>query len=131
VPSMKASDRSMSPRSSKSWARACRIFSTVPSCAHCWKRRWQVWYGGYLSGRSFQGAPVRNTQRIPLRTSRAGRHGRPRPSLRRGGFGINGSNNCHCSSVRSIEEMIHAHDPLVQYQVATWRDAWTTAVSYL
>jgi hypothetical protein len=122
VPSIKASDKSISPRFSKSSARARRILSTVPSCAHCWKRRWQVWYDGYLSGRSFQGAPVRNTQRIPLRTSRASRHGRPRPSLRRGGLGINGSNKCHCSSVRSIEEMIHSHNPLVQYQVATIGD---------
>ena len=122
VPSMKASDRSMPPRASKSSARARRIFSTVPSCTHCWKRRWQVWYDGYLSGRSFQGAPVRRTQRIPLRTSRALRQGRPRPSLRRGGLGINGSNNCHCSSVRSMEEMIHSQDPLVQYQVATMGD---------
>ncbi len=122
VPSMKASDRSMSPRASKSSARARKIFSTVPSCTHCWKRRWQVWYDGYFSGRSFQGAPVRSTQRIPLRTSRVLRHGRPRPSLRRGGLGISGSNNCHCSSVRSIEEMIHLHDPLVQYQVATVGD---------
>lgn len=117
VPSMKVSERSMSPRVSKSSARARRIFSTVPSRTQCWKRRWQVWYGGYRSGRSFQGAPVRNTQRIPLRTSRVLRHGRPRPSLRRGGVGISGSNNCHCSSVRSIGEMIHLYDPPVQYQV--------------
>jgi hypothetical protein len=131
VPSMKASDRSMSPRASKSSARARRIFSTVPSCTHCWKRRWQVWYDGYFSGRSFQGAPVRSTQRIPSRTSRVLRHGRPRPSLRRGGLGISGSNNCHCSSVRSIEEMIHLHDPLVQYQVPTVGDFGDYPVTYL
>jgi hypothetical protein len=24
--------------------------STLPARTHCWKRRWQVWYGGYLFG---------------------------------------------------------------------------------
>jgi hypothetical protein len=126
VPSIKASDRSMSPRASKSSAKARRIFSTVPSFTHCWKLRWQVWYDGYLSGRSFQGAPVRNTQRIPLRTSRVLRHGRPRPSLRRGGWGISGYNNCHCSSVRSMEEMIHLMILLSGTKLRQWATLLTT-----
>jgi hypothetical protein len=111
VPSTKASERSMPPRLSRSSAKARKIFSIVPSRTHPWNRRWHVWYEGYLSGRSFQGAPVRSTQRIPLRTSRDGRQGRPRPSLRRGSSGIKGFNSCHCSSVRSMAAMIHAQDP--------------------
>jgi hypothetical protein len=106
VPSTKASDRSMPPRLSRSSAKVSRIFSIVPSRTHRWNLRWQVWYGGYLSGRSFHGAPVRSTQRMPFRISRESRQGRPRPSPRRGRAGIEGSSSFHCSSVRSIP-----HDP--------------------
>ena len=101
-PSMKASERSRPPRSSRSWANARRIFFMTPDRTHPWKRRWQVWYGGYRSGRSFQGAPVRCTHKIPLRTSRLSLHGRPRPSVRRGLAGISGSKISHCSFVKSI-----------------------------
>lgn len=118
VPSMKASVRSIPPRRSKSSAKARKIFSMTPWLLQSWNRRWQVWYGGYLSGRSFQGAPVRRIQRIPSRTSRESRQGRPRPSLRRGGTGINGSNSFHCSSVRSMEVIIHIQDTLVHTQMA-------------
>jgi len=131
VPSMKASDRSIFPRSSKSSASARSIFSIVPSSTHCWNRRWQVWYDGYLLGRSFQRAPVRNIQRMPLRTSRVSRQGRPRPSLRRGGFGITGSNSRHCSSVMPIEEMIHAHGLLVQHHVVDGGNIRPPGVPYL
>ena len=79
VPSMKASDRSRPPRCSRSSASVVRIFLKTLARVHCWNRRWHVWYGGYRSGRSFQGAPVRNTHKIPLSTSRASRGGRPRP----------------------------------------------------
>lgn len=118
VPSMKASVRSIPPRRSKSSAKARKMFSMTPWLLQSWNRRWQVWYGGYLSGRYFQGAPVRRIQRIPSRTSRESRQGRPRPSLRRGGTGINGSNSFHCSSVRSMEAMIHIQDTLVHTQMA-------------
>jgi hypothetical protein len=44
---------------------------------------------------------VRKTQRIPFNTTRASRHGRPRPSGRR--FGVNsGFNFFHCASIRSM-----------------------------
>src|ERR671914_1274641 len=102
VPSMKHSERSRPPRSLRSWAKALRIPSRVPSRTQFWKRRWQVWYGGYRSGKSCQGAPVRSTQSTPLSTSRAGRQGRPRPSERLLGSGSNGSRIAHCSSVKSM-----------------------------
>ncbi len=100
VPSMKHSDRSIFPRSSRSRAKACSTRSSTPERTHMWKRRWHVWYGGYLRGRSIQGAPVRSIHKMPSSTSRLLRQGRPRPSSRRGGSGISGCRTAHCSSVR-------------------------------
>src|ERR1051325_508748 len=102
VPSMKHSERSKPPRSSRSLASASSTRRKTPAWTHCWKRRWQVVCGGYLSGKSFHGAPVRKIQRIPLSTARVSFHGRPRPSSHTGGSGINGSSIAHCSSVRSM-----------------------------
>ena len=94
-PSMKASERSSLPRRSRSSANTARILANTPARVHCWNRRWQVWYGGYRSGRSFQGAPVRKIHKMPLSTSRGSRGGRPRPpGLRRmGGKSSNKQNN--------------------------------------
>jgi hypothetical protein len=100
VPSMKHSDRSIFPRSSRSRAKACSSPSSTPERTHAWKRRWHVWYGGYLGGKSIQGAPVRSTHRMPSSTSRLLRQGRSLPSSRRGGSGISGCKTAHCSSVR-------------------------------
>jgi hypothetical protein len=100
VPSMKHSDKSMSPRSSKSRAKAWSTRSSTPERTHAWKRRWQVWYGGYRLGRSIQGAPVLSTHKMPSNTSRLLRQGLPLPSSRRGGSGMSGSRTAHCSSVR-------------------------------
>ena len=101
-PSMKASDKSSLPRCSKSSANMPRIWANTPACVHCWNRRWQVWYGGYLSGRSFQGAPVRKTHKMPLSTSRGSRGGRPRPPTFRRMGGTSGSMRRHCSLVISM-----------------------------
>ena len=101
-PSMKASDRSSLPRCSKSPANTLRILANAPARVHCWNRRWQVWYGGYRSGRSFQGAPVRKTHKMPLSTSRGSRAGRPRPPGFRRIGGTSGSIRRHCSFVRSM-----------------------------
>src|SRR5215203_2709014 len=65
VPSMKHSDRSISPRSSRSRANVCKMVSSTPERTHSWKRRWQVWYGGYLSGKSAHCAPVRSVHKMP------------------------------------------------------------------
>jgi hypothetical protein len=101
-PSMKHSDRSRSPRSFRSRARACRILSSTPSLRHSWKRRWQVAGEGYLSGRSCQAAPVRSTHKMPSSTSRLYNLGRPFPSSLGAFSGIKGSRIAHCSSIKSI-----------------------------
>jgi len=101
VPSIKHSDKSRSPRSFRSCARASSTLRKVPSLTHCWNLRWQVWYGGNLSGKSCQRAPLRNIQSTPFMTSRVSFHGLPRPSSRRGSSGIMGSISAHCSSVSS------------------------------
>jgi hypothetical protein len=101
VPSIKHSLRSISPRSRRSSASASRTRRSVPSRDHCWNLRWQVWYGGNLSGKSCQRAPLLRIQSTPFITSRVSFHGRPRPSSRRGGSGIREPISAHCSSVSS------------------------------
>src|SRR5579859_7487878 len=43
--SIKLSSRPSCPRANKSSANAQRMPSSTPPRCHCWKRRWQVWYG--------------------------------------------------------------------------------------
>jgi len=105
-PSMNASLMSMPPRSRKSSAKVRRISSKIPPFDHVWNHRWQVWYGGYRSGRSFQGAPVRRIHKIPLRTSLGFRRDLPRGSGRSLGDGIKVSSRVHCSSVKSISHIL-------------------------
>jgi hypothetical protein len=81
--SMKTSSKSSFPRACNSSARTRKMRSSLPARTKCWKRRWQVWYGGYLLGSSRQCAPVPNTRRIPLSTPRVPCLGRPRPSAGR------------------------------------------------
>src|SRR5690606_15940752 len=50
LPSMKASDTSMEPRSARSSASLRMIFSMVPARVHCWNHRCNVWTGGYWLG---------------------------------------------------------------------------------
>jgi hypothetical protein len=106
VPSIKHSDKSICPRWLKSWARVSKTLRNVPSLTHCPKRRWQVWYGGKVRGKSFHLAPERKIQRMPLRTSRFERQGRPLPSSRLGNSGSRGSRIAHCSSVSSSPRAI-------------------------
>src|SRR5437588_204164 len=101
VPSMKHSDKSSSPRLCKSSASASKTFRSVPSLTHAWNLRWQVWYDGNLSGKSFHRAPLRRIHRMPFITSRLLRHGLPRLSSRRGNSGRCVSITAHCSSVSS------------------------------
>jgi hypothetical protein len=107
VPSMKHSPKSSSPLVRRSSARASSTSFRTPSRTHCWNLRWQVWYGGNRSGKSFQRAPLRSIQRIPFRTSRLSLHGLPRPSWRRARDGIRGSMIAHCSSVNSSRLAIY------------------------
>ena len=105
LPSIKHSVKSSLPRSLRSRAKASSIVSMTPALSHSWKRRWQVWYGGYRSGKSFQGAPVRRTHSIASRISRDDLRGRPRLSSRAGITGICGSMTAHCSSLSSIAHL--------------------------
>lgn len=102
VPSMKHSVKSSLPRSLTSLASARNICSNTPARTHSWNLRWQVWYGGYRSGKSRHEAPVRMIHRMPFRISRSFTLGLPRPSGRITGFGINRFITSHCSSLRSM-----------------------------
>ena len=98
---MKHSSTFILPRLFKSSARQRRIFDSVSSSTHCWKRRWQVWYEGNRSGKSFQRAPERKIHKIPFSTARSSQRGRPRPSSRGCTVGSSGSIKAHCSSCSS------------------------------
>jgi hypothetical protein len=105
--SINVSSRPSCPRANKSSASAQRMPSSTPERCHCWKRRWQVWYGPYRAGRSCQGAPVRKIHSTPFITGRASRHGRPRRSARRCcPNSIKGWISSHCTSVRSAMPLI-------------------------
>ena len=80
VPSTKHSFRSNPSSSLRCCANTRRSSSITPDLTQFWKRRCAVWYEPYREGMSCQGAPVRSTQRIPLKTARRSAHGRPRPS---------------------------------------------------
>jgi hypothetical protein len=110
VPSMKASRMSIPPRSDRSSASSWAMRLKTPDRAHCWNRLWQVWYGGYRGGKSFQGAPVRKIHNIPLRTSRGSRCLRPRGSLLGFAESTMGSIRFHCSLVSSIPIILHNQD---------------------
>ena len=105
VPSINPSLRSIPPRSFKSWASSASILAKTPDSVHSWRRRWQVLLGGYRSGRSAHGAPVRNIQRIPLRTDRKSCGGRPDVPGWALGFGKYSAIRSHCSFVRSIDHI--------------------------
>lgn|SRR5512143_139085 len=115
VPSMKASRISIPPRSDRSSASSWTMRLKIPDRAHCWNRLWQVWYGGYRGGRSFQGAPVRKIHNIPFKTSRGSRSLRPRGSLRALAKTIMGSIRFHCSLVSSILILFHNQDLMSRF----------------
>ena len=100
VASTNASSRFSWPRSRSTRASSRKARSSLPLRTHCWKRRWQVWCGGYRSGISRHCAPVPNTHSTPFNTARVSCHGRPRLSARRCGRKT-GSTAAHCSSLSS------------------------------
>ena len=57
---MKASSRSSVPRTRNLPASSRKMRSSLPERTHCWKPRWQVWYGAYLLG-----APLRSGTQHP------------------------------------------------------------------
>jgi len=109
--SMKASSKSSFPRACNSSASMRKMCSSLPARTHCWKRRWQVWYGGYGLGSSRHCAPVPNTHRIPLSTARVSCQGRPRPSARRCGRKI-GSMSFHWASLSSHRPRMPSLSPV-------------------
>lgn len=100
VASTNASSRFSLPCSCSRLASSLSASSNFPLRTHCWKRRWQVWNGGYFSGNSRHCAPVPSTHNTPLSTARVSCHGRPRLSARRAPRST-GSTINHCSSVNS------------------------------
>jgi hypothetical protein len=115
VPSIKASRISMPPLSYRSCASSWAMSLKVPCLTHCWNRLWHVWYGGYLAGRSFQGAPVRKIHNIPFITSRGSRPFLPRGSFTGVVLKIMGSIRFHCSFVSSILILLHIQDVMSSY----------------
>jgi hypothetical protein len=115
VPSIKASRMSIPPRSYRSCASSWAMSRNAPCRTHCWKRLWHVWYGGYLGGRSFQGAPVRNIHNIPFMTSRGSRGERPRGSFSGAVAAIMGSIRFHCSFVSSILIVLHIQEVMSSF----------------
>jgi len=112
VPSIKHSERSILPRSSRSRANASRIACNTPWRIQPLKRRKQVDPEGKRSGKSAHAAPVRSTQRMPFNTARSlCTTGLPRPSARACTFGIKGSRIDHCSSVSSSRLPMHKNVP--------------------
>jgi hypothetical protein len=107
VPSIKASRISIPPRSYRSCASSWAMSWKTPCLTHCWNRLWHVWYGGYLGGKSFQGAPVRKIHNIPFMTLRGSRALRPRASFTGAVRVIMGSIRFHCSFVSSILIILH------------------------
>jgi len=85
--------------------------SSFLSLTHCWKRRWQVWDGGYFLGSSRHCAPVPKTHKIPLSTARVSCQGRPRPSARCRGRRI-GSINFHWASLSSHRPRMPSFSPV-------------------
>ncbi len=105
VASTNASSRSSLPCSYSSRASSRSASTSLPSRIHCWKRRWQVWYGGYFSGSSRHCAPVPSTHNTPFNTARVSCHGRPRRTAAPVGRNT-GSTKLHCSSVSSQRPFI-------------------------
>ncbi len=117
VPSIKPSLKSSLPRCIISSAKVFRMSLKTPLLTQVWNRLWQVWYGGYRSGKSCHLAPVFKTQRIPSNTSRLFLQGLPLPSGRRTGSGIKGSKITHCSFVKSTTTPHHWLFPRSFYHV--------------
>jgi hypothetical protein len=118
VASTNASSSFSLPCSCSRAASSFSACSSFPLRTHCWKRRWQVWKGGYFSGSSRHCAPVPSTQSTPFSTARVSCHGRPRLSARRTPRKT-GSTINHCSSVNSQRPAIrHSRDHTEQLQNA-------------
>lgn len=95
-PSIKHCAHWIRRRLSNSRMKLSQIFSQTPWSSQSLKRLQQVLGLGYCFGKSFHRAPLRNTQRIPSRTSRFFFQGRPLLF----NLGNNGSIFSHCFSLK-------------------------------
>ena len=100
LPSANVSSQSNRPCSSNSPRNVLQMRSQTPWSSHSCRRRQQVLGDGKTSGRSFQRAPLRRTQRIPSKHRRSDTLLRP-PRDDCLGLGKSRSIFCHCSSVSS------------------------------
>lgn len=110
LPSIKASLQSNCFFSSSSERNALHTWTHTPCSSQSFNLRQQVEGLGYSLGKSAQGVPVRNTHRIPLKTSRLSAHGLP-PFLLTLGLGKSFSIFSHCSSVNSIRFLVIGEPP--------------------
>ena len=115
LPSMNASRMSIPPRLYRSSASLWTMRWKTPWLTHCWNRRWHVWYGGYRWGISFQGAPVRNIHKMPSKTSRGSRGGRPLGSLSGVDDVMMGSIRVHCAFVSPILIILHNQNVMSRF----------------
>jgi hypothetical protein len=115
LPSMNASRMLIPPRLYRSSASSWTMRWKTPWFTHCWNRRWHVWYGGYRWGISFQGAPVRNIHKMPSKTSRGSRGGRPLGSLSGVDDVMMGSIRFHCAFVSSILIILHNQNVMSRF----------------
>lgn len=98
---------------SNSWIKALQILSQIFFSSHILRRLQQVLGLGYFSGKSFQRAPVRKTQRIPSKTRRLSFQGLPLLF----NFGSNGSIFCHCGLLRYTARLIGVTSCKPLYQI--------------
>ena len=98
LPSMNTSSQLSLPWASSAERKTRQIWSQISSSSQSRKRRQQVLALGYRSGRSRQRAPLRNTHRMPSKTSRSSARGRPNPVAR----GSSGWMISHCQSLSSV-----------------------------
>lgn len=106
LPSRNVSSHFSSPSASSAPSSARHASSHTSCSSHRFSRRQQVVGDGYLSGRNRHADPVRKIHKMPSKQSRFEAHGRPRLSLRRLGFGSNGSINSHCASVNNSNRFL-------------------------
>ena len=131
LPSMNASRMSLVPRSFRSSTSSWAMRRKTPCRTHCWNRLWQVWYGGYRWGKSFQGAPVRMIHNIPLRTLRGSLAGRPLGSLDGVDDTMMGSIRFHCSLVSSILIILHIQHVMSRFFYCFFKQLQLLCILYL
>lgn len=104
LPSRKTSSQLSLPRASSCPSKARQILNQSSRSSHSCNRRQQVLAEGYSRGKSRQRAPLRRTHKMPSKTIRSSRRGRPR-FLRRA-LGKSAWMISHCRSLSKDESRI-------------------------